>query len=206
MDRLPLQVLIAEDDPLVAEVIQAELHAVGFSVVGRAADGRAAVELTCALRPDVVLMDVQMPEMGGIEAAHAIQERCPTPVVILTVHGEQVVAAQAAAAGVGAYLIKPAGPEELERAITIARARFADLCELRRVNAELQEALARVKTLSGLLPICSHCKKIRDDQGYWLQVEEYLRDRSEAEFTHGICPQCLDLHYGFMRRKGGSTS
>ena len=206
MNRVPLRVLIAEDDPLVAEVIQLELHAVAFSVVGRAADGRAAVELTCALRPDVVLMDVQMPEMGGIEAAHAIQERCPTPVVILTVHGEQVVAAQAAAAGVGAYLIKPAGPEELERAITIARARFADLCELRRVNSELQEALARVKTLSGLLPICSHCKKIRDDQGYWLQVEEYLQDRSEAEFTHGICPQCLDLHYGFMRRKGGSTT
>jgi len=206
MNRVSLRVLIAEDDPLVAEVIEAQLRAVVFSVVGRAADGRAAVELACALRPDVILMDIQMPQMGGIEAAHAIQERCPTPIVILTVHSEQVVAAQAAAAGVGAYLIKPAGPEELERAVTIARARFADLLELRRLNAELQEALSRVKTLSGLLPICSHCKKIRDDQGYWRQVEEYVQDHSEAEFTHGICPQCLDLHYGFMRRKGGTTT
>ena len=60
---------------------------------------------------------------------------------------------------------------------------------------ELQEALANIKTLRGLLPICSYCKKIRDDKGYWNQIESYIRDHSGAEFTHGMCPECLKKHY-----------
>lgn len=67
--------------------------------------------------------------------------------------------------------------------------------EREKLIAELREALAKVKTLSGMLPICSHCKKIRDDKGYWNQVEIYIRDRSEAEFSHGICPDCLKKYY-----------
>ena len=60
---------------------------------------------------------------------------------------------------------------------------------------ELQEALAKVKTLSGLLPICSSCKKIRDDKGYWNQIESYIVKHSEAEFSHGICPECAKKLY-----------
>ncbi len=67
--------------------------------------------------------------------------------------------------------------------------------ERERIIGELQKALAQVKTLKGLLPICAHCKKIRDDQGYWNNVEKYIRDRSEVEFSHGICPDCLKEHY-----------
>ncbi|MHB8895070.1 MAG: PAS domain-containing protein [Candidatus Geothermincolia bacterium] len=70
--------------------------------------------------------------------------------------------------------------------------------EQRRLIAQIQEALSRVRLLSGLLPICSSCKKIRDDQGYWKQIEVYIRDHSEAEFTHGICPECArTLYPGF---------
>ena len=70
--------------------------------------------------------------------------------------------------------------------------------------AELQEALAKVKTLSGFLPICASCKKIRDDKGYWRQIEAYIRDHSEAEFSHGICPDCREKLYGnFMADEGG---
>ena len=61
--------------------------------------------------------------------------------------------------------------------------------------AELQEALAQIKTLSGLLPICASCKKVRDDTGYWNQIESYIRDRSDAEFSHGICPECAKNLY-----------
>ena len=60
---------------------------------------------------------------------------------------------------------------------------------------ELQDALAEVKTLSGLIPICSWCKKIRDDKGYWNRIESYIKEHSEAEFTHGICPQCAEKQY-----------
>ena len=60
---------------------------------------------------------------------------------------------------------------------------------------ELKEALDRVKTLNGLLPICSFCKKIRDDKGYWNQLESYLKKYSDADFSHSICPGCLEKHY-----------
>jgi hypothetical protein len=67
--------------------------------------------------------------------------------------------------------------------------------ELAKLVGELKEALAKVKTLTGLLPICSSCKKIRDDKGYWTQVEVYVRDHSEADFTHSICPDCASKLY-----------
>lgn len=129
--------LIAEDDTLVAAVIQDTLEQIGIDVIGTAADGAQAVEMTRRLQPDVVLMDIEMPEMDGLIAAQRIQEDCPTPIVILTVYTEDGRLQQAAAAGVGAYLLKPPDPGSLERAITIARARFEDMRELRRLNAEL---------------------------------------------------------------------
>jgi hypothetical protein len=67
--------------------------------------------------------------------------------------------------------------------------------EREKLIRNLQEALVKVKTLSGLLPICSACKKIRDDKGYWRQIESYIRDHSEAEFSHGICPDCMRKLY-----------
>ena len=70
------------------------------------------------------------------------------------------------------------------------------LVRLRTTVAELTEALAEVRTLRGILPICSFCKKIRDDEGYWRQVEDYIRERSDAEFSHGLCPECAREHYG----------
>jgi hypothetical protein len=67
--------------------------------------------------------------------------------------------------------------------------------EFQRQAADLRTALANVKTLSGLLPICSHCKKIRDDNGYWNQIEKFIRERSNANFSHGVCPDCAKKHY-----------
>jgi len=67
--------------------------------------------------------------------------------------------------------------------------------ELEKLNHHLQQALTEVKTLSGLLPICAHCKKIRDDQGYWSQIETYMAERIDVEFTHGICPSCASKYF-----------
>jgi AmiR/NasT family two-component response regulator len=195
MDAQPLRILIAEDDSLVAELVEHELESRGILVVGQANDGRRAVALTCALRPDAVLMDIRMPELNGIDAAREIQRVATTPVVMLTAHAEPELLAQAAEAGVGAYLVKPVRGDELIRAIAIAIARAADLAELRRVNAELRTSLHSIRTLSGLLPICSACKKIRDDGGTWREVDVYVRDHTAAEFTHGICPDCVKRLY-----------
>ena len=192
-----VRVLIVEDNVTFGETIQRMLEGMGYTVAGQATDGRHAIEMTELLGPDVVLMDVDMPNMDGIEATQHIQTTRPTPVVVLTAHEPPDLVDLASKAGVGAYLVKPPRASDIERAITIAMARFADMMELRRLNAELQkrnqelqEALAKVKTLSGLVPICASCKKIRDDQGFWHQVEVYVRDHSNAEFSHGLCPDC----------------
>jgi hypothetical protein len=83
--------------------------------------------------------------------------------------------------------------------------------ERERLLRELQVAVANVKTLRGLLPICANCKKIRDDKGYWNQIEYYIRERSDADFTHGICPDCAHRLYGYVlgggpSKTGGSSS
>jgi len=77
----------------------------------------------------------------------------------------------------------------------ITEARRRAILQAKESNEELQEALDRVKQLSGLLPICASCKKIRDDKGYWNQIESYISKHSEAQFTHGICPECTRKMY-----------
>jgi PAS domain S-box-containing protein len=137
------RILIAEDDYLVAERLRANLEDMGYTVVGETASGREVVEMTEALRPDVVMMDFRLLEASGITAARRITERCPTPVVMLTAHETPELVAQAGEAGIGYYLLKPAGLRELERAMRIAMARFEDMQELRRLNAEVQASERR---------------------------------------------------------------
>ncbi len=147
----PVRVLVVDDDALVSAMIQDQLETLGYTVVGEAANGRQAISMAQELRPDVILMDIRMPEMGGIEAAQRIQECCPTPVVILTAFESPELVRDASKAGVGAYLVKPANMRELERAITIARARFDDLMELRRLNAALEQEIAERKRVEASL-------------------------------------------------------
>jgi AmiR/NasT family two-component response regulator len=196
-----IKVLLVEDDYLAGEMIREILSEVGYNILDRAIDGVQAVEmltnLSAGVRADVILMDVEMPNMDGIEATRVIQERCPTPVVILTAYETPELVDLASRAGAGAYLVKPPRRADVERAIIITMARFDDMVQLRRLNAELQLrneeleiAMAEIKTLSGLLPICASCKKIRDDDGYWQDVAVYIRDHTDAEFSHGLCPDC----------------
>jgi YesN/AraC family two-component response regulator len=191
----PLKVLIAEDQESINKLIQHQLVKIGHTVIGKAMNGRQAVELVKVLRPDVVLMDIEMPEMDGLEAARLIQEKYPCPVVLLTSHDDPEMVRRASLVGVGAYLLKPPSVKEIERTMIMAVARFADLTELRRLNNELRMALDDVKVLSGLLPICANCKKVRNDKGYWEAVEGYFSEHSDVKFSHGICPDCIDKYY-----------
>ena len=187
-----IKVLVAEDDAMVAEMTIGVLNELGFSVIGEAEDGLEAIRLTKKLKPDVVVMDVHMPNMDGLEASGQINKECPTPIVILTAFESVDFVKKASEKGVGAYIIKPPRAQELERAILISISRFRDLRELQKLNSELKEALNDVKLLSGLIPICSSCKKIRDDSGYWHKLESYITSHSHAKFTHGLCPDCVE--------------
>ncbi|MBN1874005.1 MAG: hybrid sensor histidine kinase/response regulator [Anaerolineae bacterium] len=141
----PIRVLVVDDEAIINELVQTQLIELGYEVAGGAYDAREAVDMTCNLRPDVVLMDLQMPNpetgqddrLAGMKAAQEIQERCPTPVILLTAYESPELVEQASLVGVGAYLIKPVGDSDLDRAIPIARSRFGDLMELRRLNADL---------------------------------------------------------------------
>ncbi|MCD6398272.1 MAG: response regulator, partial [Spirochaetaceae bacterium] len=142
-----LKILIAEDDFLVSEMIEGELINAGYNVVGKAANGNIALELTQTLKPDLILMDMRMPELSGLEASKKIMKICPTPVIILTAYENRDMIIDAGEAGVGAYLNKPLDPLELERAIIISRARFKDIMNLREKNDKLKEANKLNQTL-----------------------------------------------------------
>ncbi|MBU0663346.1 MAG: response regulator [Proteobacteria bacterium] len=190
-----IRVLVAEDNQVVSEMIKHYLQVNGFEMAGLAVTGIEAVEMTVSLRPDVVLMDIEMPELDGLEATRQIQTLQPTPVVILTAHEGEDLIKKASEVGASSYLTKPPKNKELERAIIMALARHDDLMECWRLNRELENALKEIRTLQCILPICSSCKKIRDDKGYWNQIEAYLRQNSDINFTHSICPDCASRLY-----------
>lgn len=144
----PIRVLIAEDDFLVGEMVNGLLTEIGYQVIGETNNGVDAISLTQSLNPDVVVMDIEMPKMNGLDAAHQIQQICPTPVVILTAYEAPNLVQRAGDAGVGAYLVKPPNARDLERAITIARARFADILQLRHLNETLQDQNAELNAFS----------------------------------------------------------
>ncbi len=131
-------VLVAENDFLVIKTIEYALKESGFELVGKASSGTEAVEMVCSLTPDVVIMDIHMPGIDGLEAARQIQEKCPTPVVVLTAYESADLVARARDVGVGAYLTKPPKPAEIERAIIIAIARHRELMKLRFLKDELE--------------------------------------------------------------------
>jgi two-component system, response regulator PdtaR len=195
MTQKSLRVLIVDDQESIRELLQRQLEKLGHTIAGKAVNGQEAVELTKSLQPDVVLMDIEMPKMDGLEATKIILDKYPRPVVLLTSHEDAETVMLASQAGAGAYLIKPPSGDEIERTMIIASARFADLMEVRRLNSELKEALENIKVLSGLLPICANCKKIRDDEGYWEAIEGYFMKHSDVQFSHGICPSCIEKYY-----------
>jgi AmiR/NasT family two-component response regulator len=208
-----IRVLLAEDEFLVGDMIAHLLTDAGYEVIGTARDGAEAVQMTRTLHPQVVVMDIEMPVMDGIEACRMIQDQSPVPVVMMTAYADPEMIESASAAGAGAYMVKPPDPGEIDRGITIAMARFKDMCDLRKLNdelrqknhdmetliADLQKALDHVKTLRRLLPICASCKKIRNDQGYWHMVEDYLSAHSDLVFSHGLCPDCMKRLYPDLR-------
>jgi CheY-like chemotaxis protein len=154
---------------------------------------------------DLILMDVLMPEIDGVEACRQIKRQphlCDIPIIMVTATNHLANLQAAFAAGANDYITKPvlsvellaraSSALELKKEMDCRKAREG---ELRRSNDALQKALRDVKVLRGLIPICASCKKIRNDGGFWQQVEEYIGEHSEAEFSHGICQPCAKKLY-----------
>jgi len=129
-------VLLVDDEALIRMGMRVMLQDLGYQVVGEAADGEEAIEKVAALDPDVVIMDIKMPGMDGLEATRRIMAEHPVPVIVLTAYNQRSLVEEAADAGVLAYLMKPVRESDVGPAIEVARARFADLLWLRRATAD----------------------------------------------------------------------
>lgn len=147
---------------------------------------------------DIILLDLSLPDSSGNSTFRAVKERArDTPVIIMTGLNDEQTAINAVREGAQDYLEK----SQVDANLLVRSIRYA--IEREKLSSELRQAMARIKTLSGLLPICAACKKIRDDQGFWHQVEEYVRAHTDAEFTHGLCPKCADKLYPEFSPSGG---
>ncbi|MGC4117094.1 MAG: response regulator [Myxococcales bacterium] len=188
--------MVVEDEAPVGAALQDLLEDLSYSVCCVVGTGEEALAAAVLHKPDVVLMDVELPgSLDGIDTAKRLAESYRIPVIFLTAHADRSTLARSKEAAAFGYLVKPCEALELQACIETAVVRAQVERERDALIVELREATAKIKVLRGLLPICGHCKRIRDDQGYWQQLESYIASNSEALFSHGICTDCLKKHY-----------
>jgi len=199
-----MKILIAEDEKIFRRILEMTLTNASYDVV-TVEDGVKALESIQKEVPDMLITDWMMPELDGLELCRRIRGLDLSSyvyIIVLTALTQKEKIIEGLDAGADDYITKP-----FERTELLARVRAGERViqlerSLRQKNKELSEALAQVRQLKGLLPICMFCKKIRNDENYWQKVEEYLAEHTGADFSHSICPECLEKHYSkYVKKK-----
>jgi sigma-B regulation protein RsbU (phosphoserine phosphatase) len=190
-----MRVLIADDDPVSLHALRGLMQSWGYDVA-TAANGTAALSALAAPNaPRLALIDWEMPGLHGPDVCRKVRDwhSADSPyLILLTSRSSRSDVITGLDAGADDYLVKPFDPGEL-RARVHAGARIVELQSgLADKVTLLESALGRVRRLTGLLPICAYCKAIRDDSDYWHRVEEYVSEHADVQFSHGICPNCLE--------------
>ena len=169
----------------------------------RALSGNEGLALTLENDFALALVDVQMPEMDGFEMVSLLHGNSRTrhlPVIFVSaIYSDEFYQVKGIESGAADFMVKPLNVKILRGKVSV----FLDLYKQRKA---LEKALDEIKTLHGLLPICSYCKKIRDDNGYWSQLEEYFSQHSDLDFSHSICPECMEKHYHELMDEDGIGS
>lgn len=176
-----MKVLIVEDDPVARLYIEAALAALELDTVV-AGDGEEALSLIEAQPIRLVVSDWMMPKMDGLELCRRVRSRSGEYVyfILLTQMSASPENEDAAIeAGVDDFLSKPVNPRELKIRLHVAR--------------RILEYTAHIQRLESFIPICSYCKKVRDDQNYWQRIENYINERTGSEFSHSVCPDCYKV-------------
>jgi DNA-binding NtrC family response regulator len=199
MKTKTITVLLIEDNADDAVLIQRDLASsprvtCKVTHVSRLDDG---LGILSSIHFDVILLDLGLPDApAGIKTfekayAHASQ----IPIIVLTGHDDDKIAIESVQKGAQDYIVKgQVTGSMLGRSIQYA-------IERKKLLTQLEHSAGEIKKLRGILPICASCKKIRDDKGYWTQVEIYISDHSGTEFTHGICPECAEKMYPLYFKK-----
>jgi PleD family two-component response regulator len=198
-------ILIVDDAPENLRLLSEMLTKQGY-MVRPATSGRLALSGAQAIKPDLILLDIDMPEMDGYETCRMLKTNKTTrdvPIIFISALNETHDKIKAFDLGGVDYIAKPFQVEEVQARVKthllLSRLQSQltqQVEEERRLKEKLQQSLDKVKTLSGLIPICANCKKIRNDKGYWNILESYIEKHSEATFSHSICPKCSEDFYG----------
>jgi CheY-like chemotaxis protein len=196
MNDTEAKILVVEDDINVAVVLEARLESFGYKVCDVAATGLSAIESAIEHRPDLILMDILLEgDMNGIEAADNIINHFDVPIIFLSCLNDPAVLERAVKTNPYGYIVKPYDKAALKMSIEITLVKYRAEKDREKLIDQLEQALNEVERLSGFLPICASCKRIRDDEGGWQQIEDYIAKHSEADFSHGICPECAHRLY-----------
>ena len=190
-----MKILIAEDEPLSRRLLQHVLTEHGHEVIVTS-DGIQAWEVLQAEdAPHLAVVDWMMPGLTGLQLCNLVHEAPDADLkylILLTAKGEKADIVRGLAAGANDYVTKPFDKDELRARVDVGVRMIQLQIRLADRIRELQEALAHVNQLKGIIPICAQCKKIRDDQNYWQRVEKYIAKNVDAKFTHGLCPDCAE--------------
>lgn len=190
------RIYIVEDEAITAGDIEQSLEKLGYEVAGISASGEDALKKIKVIKPDLVLMDIVLKgKKSGTDVAADIQKEMDIPVIFLTAYTDDATLIEAKKSEPYGYIAKPFTEADIRIGVDIALYKAKMEAERRELTSALKQALSEVKTLRGLIPICAACKKIRDDEGYWEHVEQYIEARTLAEFTHGLCPDCVQKLY-----------
>ncbi len=203
MDDKQLRVLLVEDDEddyLLTRDLFREIKGSRFDLAWVRTPAEA-LKAIAGNDYDVCLLDHNLGECTGLELLREMLAKgCKAPIIMLTGQGDYGIDVEAMTAGAADYLVKgQVGVPLLERSIRYAIQRAQALETVRQLNdqlanrvAELEAAQAQIRQLRGLLPICAYCKSIRNDQNYWQNLENYISEHADVQFSHGICPNCLE--------------
>jgi len=200
-----ISVLIVEDNPADALLIKEHLN----DISGEYYATEEVETLAGALQKishsdfDVILLDLSLPDSQGFDTVRTVVSKFPQSVIIvLTGLQDEQLALQAVRYGAQDYLEKNLiSPALLHRSISYSIERKKAMQDKEDLLSDLSEALNRIEQLQGILPICASCKKIRNDGGNWEQIEVYIKNHSNADFTHSICPDCINKLYPDLNKR-----
>ncbi|HEX2964553.1 MAG TPA: response regulator [Syntrophorhabdaceae bacterium] len=204
------RVLVTDDNPDILLMSSTLLKRAGYDVL-EAETGQQCLETARREHPDLILLDVILPDISGVRVCREIKaDKELSDIFVILASGIQISSEnQAEGLDIGAdgYIIRPISNKEFVARVQagerIKRAEDALRENQKRQQvliSQLEMALAEIKTLKGCIPICASCKKIRDDEGYWNQLESYISKHTDATFTHGLCPSCAEKAKAEMKK------